>query len=207
MRLLTWVIQACDICGQEFLGPVPVCRRCLTVMRTAREHGISPPDAPITSRRELWLPSKRVKGHEVSNRGRVRSRLRRKARILKAGTDGSGYRYVGPWIGDRNVRIRVHELVLETWCGAKPSPRHQARHYDDRKRHNHIRNLSWGKRSDNGRDMVRNCMHNNARKTECRNGHRFTPENTRVKTNGGRDCRACHRDRHRRYRQAKRCAA
>lgn len=37
----------------------------------------------------------------------------------------------------------------------------------------------------------------NARKTHCKHGHEFTPENTRV-TKKGRACRACHRERIRR---------
>ena len=33
----------------------------------------------------------------------------------------------------------------------------------------------------------------NIRKTHCKNGHGFTPENTRIsKSNGQRSCRACH---------------
>lgn len=32
-----------------------------------------------------------------------------------------------------------------------------------------------------------------ARQTHCHRGHEFTPENTRVKRNGTRDCRACAR--------------
>lgn len=40
----------------------------------------------------------------------------------------------------------------------------------------------------------------NARKTHCIHGHAFTSENTRVLTNGTRVCRACVRERQRRYR-------
>lgn len=44
----------------------------------------------------------------------------------------------------------------------------------------------------------------NARKTHCKRGHEFTPENTRLRP-GGRDCRACARahDRKRRPRKRK----
>lgn len=34
----------------------------------------------------------------------------------------------------------------------------------------------------------------NARKTHCKRGHEFTPENTYVMTNGGRTCRTCARE-------------
>lgn len=36
--------------------------------------------------------------------------------------------------------------------------------------------------------------HPNARKTRCKNGHEFTPENTGHRADGGRWCRACHND-------------
>jgi uncharacterized membrane protein len=203
-------LTLCVMCSHELWDKPPlvgICDRCKAVMRTARLHGIEEPHAPITTNREFWLPTTRVNGHEVSNRGRVRSRLSGKARILKAGIDAAGYPYVGPWTGTGNIRIRVHTLVLEAWCGPKPSTRHQARHYDDRKRHKHIRNLSWGTRSENIRDMVRNGHHNNARKRKCLNGHRFTPENTRIINGGGRECRACHRERSREQRAKRRAAA
>jgi len=39
------------------------------------------------------------------------------------------------------------------------------------------------------------------RVTECRYGHEYTPENTRVTKNGGRDCKKCHKYRSRIRRQ------
>ena len=42
-----------------------------------------------------------------------------------------------------------------------------------------------------------------AAKTHCDNGHEFTPENTYIRENGGRCCRACKRERDRKYRAAK----
>lgn len=47
----------------------------------------------------------------------------------------------------------------------------------------------------------------NAQKTECENGHPYDDENTYVRPSGHRDCRACIRDRVRRYRQRKEAAA
>jgi hypothetical protein len=43
----------------------------------------------------------------------------------------------------------------------------------------------------------------NARKTHCVHGHPFNEENTYIRSNGQRDCRACGRDRTRRYAQRK----
>lgn len=38
-------------------------------------------------------------------------------------------------------------------------------------------------------------------RTECRQGHPFTPENTINRPDGGRKCRACHKERETRYRR------
>jgi hypothetical protein len=43
----------------------------------------------------------------------------------------------------------------------------------------------------------------NARKTHCAAGHEFTAENTHIRKEGHRECRACARDRARRYRSSK----
>lgn len=40
--------------------------------------------------------------------------------------------------------------------------------------------------------------------THCKSGHEYTPENTYIMPNGHRDCRACIRDRARRYQQRRR---
>ena len=39
----------------------------------------------------------------------------------------------------------------------------------------------------------------NAARTRCVNGHQFTKENTYIRSNGGRVCRACRRNNMRRY--------
>jgi hypothetical protein len=48
----------------------------------------------------------------------------------------------------------------------------------------------------------------NARKTHCKRGHPFTPDNVKILAEGGRRCRACTRalkpERQRRYRQRRR---
>ena len=42
----------------------------------------------------------------------------------------------------------------------------------------------------------------NARKTHCKHGHEFTSENTRIRSDGSRQCRACARDEWRRRSQS-----
>lgn len=40
-----------------------------------------------------------------------------------------------------------------------------------------------------------------AQQTECKRGHPFTPENTRIKKGNKRECRTCHRERERQRQQ------
>lgn len=41
----------------------------------------------------------------------------------------------------------------------------------------------------------------NARKTHCKHGHEFTPENTHVRAGGGRSCRTCRAEWEKNYRE------
>lgn len=63
--------------------------------------------------------------------------------------------------------------------------------------------LYLGTHTDNMRDIVRAGNHNMAKKTHCASGHEFTPENTVIRENGSRRCRACGRRRTRNYDQRK----
>jgi len=65
-------------------------------------------------------------------------------------------------------------------------------------------NLTYGTHSENILDSVRFGTHNMAGKTYCKSGHEFTPENTRVFSDGKfRACRACARIAQARYRSKK----
>ena len=47
----------------------------------------------------------------------------------------------------------------------------------------------------------------NSAKTHCVNGHEFTPENTKIESNGARRCLTCRREIDRRRNRARRAAA
>ena len=66
-------------------------------------------------------------------------------------------------------------------------------HRDGDRTHNAVSNLYYGSRSQNELDKVKHGTHQNASKTRCKNGHEFTPENTRlrIKKSGGTE-RVCH---------------
>ena len=116
--------------------------------------------------------------HEINNWGEVRSLPRVvirsngwpftvKGKALKPHWNG------GHWqvqISPHGWRY-VHQLVLETFVGPKPSGNHRGLHCDDDPHNNHVSNLYWGTMQDNALDRVRNGNDVNARKTVCDRGH------------------------------------
>ena len=122
---------------------------------------------------EVWRP---VVGHEceyeVSDQGRVRSldcqrlyrrldqysgkmlliKRKHRGRMLRPGRMASGHLSVA--IGRGNSRL-VHHLVLEAFVGPCPAGQ-EGLHYDDVPSNNCLPNLSWGTRSENLLDAVRN---------------------------------------------------
>ena len=141
--------------------------------------------------------------YEVSDQGRVRSLprdvplrgglTRRQAGRIKKPTVRSGRHEVLLWKGGERKLVRTYRLVLEAFRGPCP-PDHEACHWDDDPANNRLENLRWGTASENQRDRVRNGKHNNANKTECPQGHGYTPENTYINSKGSRECRECMRE-------------
>lgn len=171
----------------------------------------------LTVRPEEWRPVLGYEGYyEVSSSGRVRSLPRTaprrvkgavpvRGRVLTAYPDSHGYPSVKLSRDGAQRRRPVHVLVCEAWHGPRPDGM-EARHLDDDKTNTAPENLRWGTRSENVRDRRRNGIDPNASKTECRNGHGYTPENTHVSPDGRRYCRVCMRASNRRSRDRARAA-
>lgn len=84
-------------------------------------------------------------------------------------------------------------MVCEAFHGLRPEGM-EVRHLDGNSQNDAASNLAWGTRSENIRDAVRHGTHNMTRKTHCKHGHEFTPENTQSRPNGGgRRCMTCRR--------------
>lgn len=77
----------------------------------------------------------------------------------------TGYHLVGLSRNSKRDNRFVHHLVLLTFVGERPEGQ-EALHYNDIRTDNRLSNLSYGTRSDNTRDQVRNGKHNQASK-EC----------------------------------------
>lgn len=159
-----------------------------------------PPQTPVSS--ECWLPVVCDPNYEVSDWGNVQSVARwieysngrrrwHEGRLLTQTPNRHRGGKLFVHLSGGKVRY-VHQLVLEAHVGPRPDGMN-ALHRDDDSTNNRVSNLYWGTQSQNGHDAVRNGRHHNARKTHCRRGHEFTPENTIQRKDGRRECRECRR--------------
>lgn len=155
---------------------------------------------------ETWLPVVGHEGsHEISDLGNIRSVDRivlfpdgrkrfSKGRVLKT-WQSNGYPYIKlGGTGRRNSPI--HTLVLEAFSGPRPEG-WVACHADGDRGNPKAENLRWGTYSDNNNDLVRHGTHAHAKKTECPQGHAYTPENTYMYVGPKvrhRQCRQCQKD-------------
>lgn len=156
---------------------------------------------------EIWKPIPGYEGYyEISNHGKVKSLARivpRRngtyhsvpERILKQTADHNGHFYFTAVKNAKRERMYTQRVVLICFVGPPPIVA-DACHNDGDPSNNHITNLRWDSRSGNVRDMVKHGSHNNARKTHCKWGHEFSPENTQLRKDGkGRSCVKCARRR------------
>jgi NUMOD4 motif/HNH endonuclease len=154
---------------------------------------------------ERWLAVVGYEGlYEVSDHGHVRSvdrtiqysdgRTRRyTGQCLTPNTQGNdGYPRVTLSRNSSCKTVLVHQLMLKAFVGNPPDGQ-ESLHANDIRTANDLTNLSYGTRSQNVLDQVRNNHHNQASKTFCTNGHEFTDENTYRRPTGGRRCRTCQR--------------
>lgn len=131
--------------------------------------------------------------YSAGNDGSIRSD--RFARTLRPAPDHKGYLNVSLCRGGVCTTKKVHVLVAAAFHGPRPDGMEVA-HEDGVKVNCSVDNLRYKTASENVRDAIRHGTHPQARKTECPQGHSYTPENTyTVPTTGARHCRACRRER------------
>lgn len=154
---------------------------------------------------ETWCPVPEFEGrYEVSDQGRVRSldmrigagsptgtRLLR-GRVLKQYADQGYARVVLTVNGKRHMRT-VHRLVAAAFLGPRPDGMETCHNNGD-SLDNRVENLRYDTHSENQLDVVRHGRHNAAKRTHCKHGHEYTPENIyRRPGTRARLCRECRR--------------
>lgn len=166
---------------------------------------------------EEWRPVVGYEdSYEVSDHGRVRSldrtldlfiygkwtKRRYKGRILRPFKgDAYGHQVVSFGARDRHY---IHTIVLTTFVGARPDGA-EACHNDGDPHNNRSTNLRWDTASNNQLDRLAHGTHHYARRTHCKHGHEYTPENTQWRIRNGprnvvpsvsRVCLKCRRERY-----------
>lgn len=92
------------------------------------------------------------------------------------------------WISERRW-VRAHRVAYELAKGPIPS----GLEIDHLCRVRHCVNPAHLEAVSHKENVLRGEGDYNARKTQCKNGHEFTAENTYVRPTGGRACRTCRR--------------
>lgn len=98
--------------------------------------------------------------YEVSSRGHVRRCLAGNSHtgvaghVLKPKALG---RYLGVLLSQdgRTATAKIHRLVLITFVGSPPTPKHEGAHWDGNPHNNNLTNLRWATRAENQADKVR----------------------------------------------------
>lgn len=154
---------------------------------------------------ETWRPAPGYEGsYEISDHGNARSvdrivetkngrRVRCRGCALTPSTNRHGHLL---YRMGRRGRMYAHRLVALAFIG-EPAPGQEVCHNDGNPANNHVSNLRWGTRSENMLDEVESGRHWQTKKTHCKQGHEFTPENTIMRSTMGRSaqrvCRTCNR--------------
>lgn len=102
--------------------------------------------------------------------------------------DRNGYGMFNAVAGESPVY--AHRFALELAIGPIPAGRFACHHCDNPPCCNQA-HLFVGTNADNMRDFAEKGLHPARKKTHCRRGHEYTPENTRVVGGGLRRCRRC----------------
>ena len=162
---------------------------------------------------EQWKPVPGYEGlYSVSDHGRVRSERRVvnrrdgrtytfRERILRSGLS-RGYACVVLCRDGTERTFKVHRLVMLAFKGPRPEG-NEIRHLNGVKTDNRLENLQYGTQSENTADQVIHGVHNQARKTQCPQGHPLVPHPS-PSGRGTRWCPVCNRDRAREYQRRQR---
>lgn len=179
----------CDACRAAAAAQTLELRR-----RKRREAG--PTEQQLAARLGLpgeeWQPIAEFDGYEVSNLGRLRSTKFTYPRILSTFRNRDGYMKVRLWRNNQPHYRYVHSLVAGAFISPRPTGM-EVRHTNDDKLDNTASNLSYGTRSQNILDAVRNGKWHQSQKTHCPKGHPYDEANTYIKPSGSRVCRICQR--------------
>jgi len=98
-----------------------------------------------------WWTVEEAPGYEISDNGDIR----RYGKILKPAPNTQGYLHVTLCHkGSRKTRT-IHSIVCKAFHGPRPTPSHDAAHWDGDKTNNRANNLRWATKAENQADRIR----------------------------------------------------
>lgn len=110
-----------------------------------------------------------------------------------------GYLHFGPSHGrEKQTTVKVHVAVALAFLGPRPEGL-DIRHLDGDPTNAHASNLAYGTKLENEADKWRHGTRALYKLPYCRNGHAYTPDNSRFAPDGVRYCRACQKDQYQKH--------
>lgn len=128
--------------------------------------------------KEIWNDIPGYEGlYQASSLGQIRSifRPRTSGGILKPILDIGGHLQVGLYKNNKQKRLLIHRLILETFIGPCSSEM-QCRHLDGNPINNRLTNLKWGTQSENQQDSIRHGTFFHPDNRGSNNGHAILQE-------------------------------
>lgn len=148
----------------------------------------------LTPAHEEWRVIPSFPDYEASSLGRIKSHRRGGPKILKGRVNRFGYWQVNVINPDKVAKTRpVHSLVAEAFHGPRPEGL-DVRHLNGISTDCRPENLEYATTSQNMYDKVLHGTHMWANKTHCPQNHPYEGDNLYVTPQGGRQCRACRRE-------------
>ena len=109
---------------------------------------------------EVYKDINNYPNHEVSNTGKVRNKHTKEELPIKITKDGYSTVYIKE--NNKYPRLRVHKLVMETFCNKEQSK--EINHIDGNKQNNNLDNLEYTTHRENMIHAVENGLINTNRK-------------------------------------------